>query len=374
VQHTGTAEQIRVEIPPLYTPFPYAIHPRHQYLEQRCVSWLDRVGMTAGKQESALLAVGNWAEGLAMSYPVGSDETVQLVIDWAVFYAVVDDMYTELGPVGRDIGRLTDMLARMLRTLEVPGAGLLDESTPFGQAWCDIARRCFRLAPPGVFRRWVQGHRTHFSSVAWHQSYLVAHTLPSLEEYVTLRGGAVGTAPSAAMVELTRGCEVPSAEMDQPAVRALHEAYAFLHGCDNDLVSYGKELWDTRHTQKGRDDGPVPFNIVGLLMHHDSCTLPEALERAAAFRNQAMLLLLRLVEQIRPRASQELRTYLDGIGPNIRGVLDWYLSPRTQRYTNPDGNSPRAVKYTLPITDTPPPGAEQPIPLSTASWWWDHLA
>jgi hypothetical protein len=373
VEHSGISERIRIEIPPLYCPFPYAIHPRHSELEQRCLSWLGELGVSTGEQARALLAVGNWAEGLACSYPVGTDETVQLVIDWAVFYAVVDDLFTELGPVGRDIARLTKMLSRMLRTLEVPDVGLLDESNPFAAAWCDIARRFLALAPPGVYRRWVQGHRAHFISIAWHQSYAVSGTLPSLNEYISLRAGSVGTAPSAAMVELTRGCEVPSHEMDLPALRALHEAWAFIHGCDNDLVSYGKELWDTHQTNGANDTCPTPFNIVGLLMHHDSCTLPEALDRAATLRNQVMSLLLHLIERIRPHASHELQKYLTGVGPNIRGVLDWYRSPRTQRYTNPDGNSPGAVEYTLPITGTPPPTAERPIWLPTISWWWDHL-
>jgi hypothetical protein len=342
-------------------------------MEQRCLSWLSDLRFSVGEQPRALLAVGNWAEGLACSYPVGTEETVQLVIDWAVFYAVVDDMYTELGPAGRDIGRLTDMLFRLLRTLEVPDSGLLDDSNPFGAAWCDIARRLIELAPPGVYRRWVQGHRAHFSSVAWHQSYLVSRTLPSLNEYISLRGGSVGTAPSAAMVELTRGCQIPSEEMDQPAVRALHEAWAFLHGCDNDLVSYGKELWDTHYRRGADEDLAAPFNIVGLLMHHDHCTLAEALDRAATLRNHVMVLLLGLIDRIRPNASDEMRKYLDGVGPNIRGVLDWYLSPRTQRYTNPDGNSPGVVEYTLTITDTAPFTTEIPILLPTMSWWWDHL-
>ncbi|MEV0621702.1 terpene synthase family protein [Nonomuraea sp. NPDC050404] len=364
---------IHIDIPPLYCPYPFAIHPRQPELSQRCVEWLDKVGMSGGEQERALLAIGNWAEGLAMSYPVGSDESVQLVIDWAVYYAVVDDMYTELGPVGRDLGRLSEMLARMLRTLEVPDSGLLERGSPFADAWCDIAQRCHDLAPPGVFRRWVQGHRTHFFSVVLHQSYLLAGTYPGLNEYVTLRGGAVGTPPSAAMVELTRDCEVPSHEWDVPAVRALHEAWAFMHGCDNDLASYGKELWDVRHTQTDHDGSTVPFNIVGLIMHHSGCGLSEALELAASYHNRAMHFAVRMMDQLRPGASTAMRTYLDGVGPNIRGVLDWYLCPRTQRYRNPDGKTPDGVTYTLPIVDTPPPGSAEPIPLPTASWWWDLL-
>jgi hypothetical protein len=373
VQDSEKSEAIRIEIPPLYCPFPYAIHPRYRELEQRCLSWLDSYGVSAGEQERALLGIGNWAEGLSCSYPVGSDETVQLVIDWAVFYAVLDDLYTELGPVGRDVGRLTRMLSRMLRTLEVPDAGLLDEGNPFFAAWCDIARRCLAQAPAAVHRRWVQGHRAHFAAVAWQQSFAVSRSLPSLNEYVTLRGANVGTAPSAAMVELTRGCEVPSEEMDLPALRVLHEAWGFIHGCDNDLVSYGKELWDARHGIGAEDPSPTPCNIVGLLIRHHGCTLPEALDQAVTWRNQAMSLLLLIIERIRPHASQELQEYLAGVGPNIRGVLDWYLSPRTQRYTNPDGKSPGAVEYTLPITDTPPRIGEKPLRLPTISWWWDCI-
>lgn len=369
---SAASQPIRVEIPPLYCPFPYAIHPQHPEMEQRCLAWLSDLGVSQFEQAKALLAIGNWAEGLACSYPVGAREAVQLVIDWAVFYAVVDDMFTELGPLGRDLARLAKHLSRMLRTLEVPKSGLAGD-TPFEKAWQDIAQRCFDLAPPQVFRRWTQGHRTHFACVAWHQSFLSAGRLPSLNEYISLRGGAVGTAPSAAMVELTRGCEVPSDEMDTPAGRALHEAWAFLHGCDNDLASYGKELWDTRHTHTTDATRSTPFNIVGLLMHERGCGLSEALDRVAALRNQVMLLLVRLIERLRPGASSPMRSYLAGVGPNIRGVLDWYLCPRTGRYTNPDGKSPGAVQYTFTITDTPPSTTEVPTDLPTMSWWWDHV-
>jgi terpene synthase-like protein len=369
---SAASQAIDVDIPPLFCPFPYAIHPEYQAMDQRCLTWLTQVGVSQVEQAKALLAVGNWAEGLACSYPVGAREAVQLVIDWAVFYAVVDDMFTELGPLGRDLARLAKHLSRMLRTLEVPNSGLTGD-TPFERAWRDIAQRCFDLAPPQVFRRWVQGHRAHFACVAWHQSFLVAGRLPNLNEYISLRGGAVGTAPSAAMVELTRGCEVPSEEMDSPAARALHEAWAFLHGCDNDLISYGKELWDARHARTTAETSATPFNIVGLMMHERGCDLPEALAQTVTLRNQVMLLLLRLVERLRRRASAPMRTYLDGVGPNIRGVLDWYLCPRTTRYTNPDGKSPGAVRYAFDIIETAPAARQVPTDLPTMSWWWDHV-
>lgn len=371
MESSAALQPIVVEIPPLYCPFPYAIHPSHPEMELRCLAWLRDLGVSHGEQAKALLAVGNWAEGLACSYPIGANEAVQLVIDWAVFYAVVDDMFTELGPLGRDLARLAKHLSRMLRTLEVPNSGLTGD-TPFERAWQHIAQRCLDLAPPGVFRRWVQGHRAHFACVAWHQSFLMSGKLPSLNEYISLRGGAVGTAPSAAMVELTRGCEVPSAELDTPAARALHEAWAFLHGCDNDLVSYGKELWDTRHTHTTDETRGTPVNIVGLLMREHRCELPAALERAASLRNQVMHLVLRLIERLHPRASSPMRTYLAGLGPNVRGVLDWYQCPRTRRYTDPDTKSPGAIKYSFTITDTPPAAIEVPRGLPTMAWWWDH--
>ncbi|WP_406481729.1 terpene synthase family protein [Streptomyces sp. NBC_01615] len=361
-------EQIRISIPPLYTPFPPETpHPKAESLVEQGRAWISSFPFFGEELPRATIEAGRFGEASCLCWPTGSEETVRLSVDWALTLITMDDLVSDLGADSHNVPLVVDTLSRVARTLEYPESGVQDDANPFAAPWHDIARRFHQYATPAVHRRWVEGHRSLFSGAVWQQSVAQAGVLPSLNEYLSMRMQTIGVLASGAMTELTGGYEVPGREMDSPAVRAVNEAWSLIMACDNDLFSYGKELWQSRH---GEADN---LNLVSLCINRHGHTLDQALEQVAALRNRAMALLVQLSERLALTGSIELRTYLLQAGQVIRAGEDWQLDPRTRRYTSPHGSPPADIKFTADIVASPAAGTWTGGPLPTIDWWWDQL-
>jgi len=369
----STVEKVRFEIPSLYCPIPFAIHPSTDVLRERTDAWLEKYDFFALDGVRSLVTGSNWVEADGLTWPVGDEETMQVIADWSIIICALDDLVME-GRGDSDAGNgnaamMWKASSRLLRILEVPDAQLIGEPNPFLAPWRDAAQRFKDAASPTQHRRWIDGHRGFFNGVAWERSLVAGDKLPTLNEYACVRMHTIGVGPARAAIEFTRRIDVPDWEMDSPAVRAINEAWGLLNGWDNDLFSYSK---DRPVGPDGAYGVPV-LNLVGLLVLTHGYTLPEALTHAVDLRNQVMSLFVRLRAQLMPTASPELREYLEGVGCAIRGVLEWHVRPRTSRFTEVGGKGQSEIEFTVDITDTPVAKHTKPIELPAIAWWWDLL-
>ncbi|GAA3433970.1 terpene synthase family protein [Kutzneria kofuensis] len=69
---------------------------------------------------------------------------------------------------------------------------------------------------------------------------------PSLNDYAHMRQHTAGGLATTSWIEIVDGAEIPAAELDSPAVRALSELAFTIAAWDDDLFSYGKETWFAR--------------------------------------------------------------------------------------------------------------------------------
>lgn len=88
-------------------------------------------------------------------------------------------------------------------------------------------------------------------------------------------------------------------------------------------------------------------------------------------RDRVMVLFLRLRDQVLPRASHELETYLIDLGQFVRGHLDWTLS--CERYTNLSDDSQAITRLPTTWKQRPADDSLQPVRVPSIAWWWEQL-
>ncbi|GAA1596414.1 hypothetical protein GCM10009678_92960 [Actinomadura kijaniata] len=354
---TDTSPAAPLRPPPFYCPVEPAIHPRADEIERRAIEWIDRVAFHRDDTDRARLLGTNSAEFYARFAPQGVEHNVQMAAHWVYWGFAFDDARCDAGPFSARPDRFLAMTGPLQRALEVPHGAFGDD--PLVTALQDIGRSFQECATPVQVRRFHDAHRAWLFAVAWQISNRARGHMPDLADYTTMRLHSAGGAPTLAMLEIACGAEVPGREMDAPAVRALTEMAVTVASWDNDLHSYNKECGQ-RHTDQ---------NIINVLVHHEGYAPHEALERAVGMRDRVMSRFLELRERVRPRASRELRLYLDCLGHAIRGNIDWAFE--TLRYNHRDVTS-------LPLgapewADRPSDAGTRPLPIPAVAWWWDRL-
>ncbi|MBB2910322.1 hypothetical protein FHS43_001585 [Streptosporangium becharense] len=357
---------LRIDLPPAYCPIPAEINDNFEECKRRGLSWMGEHGFCPDDAARLRVADTDSAEWCAQAMPHAGPERLQVATDWTYLMFVFDDLFCDTGESSTNTNAFVEAAARIMHLFEAPDGATMDAANPFTAPIRDLALRVRRCATPAQVRRWIEAHRTWLLGVAWQIAAQSSGTRLSLNDYTVMRLGTCGGLPCAAMVEEE---EVPASELNGPKVRALTEAACLTAGWDNDLASYGKELWYAQQTSDARQG--IATNLVDVLIDLHGYTRDQALQEATRMRDHTTHLFVRLREQVLPTASAPLRHYVNALGTSMRATVD--VGVTTARYTNPDGAHPGAVHITSSLTDRPPVGAADPLPIPAIAWWWDLL-
>jgi hypothetical protein len=252
----------------------------------------------------------------------------------------------------------------MTRVIEVPDAPVLEDN-PWAAGLRDLRQSLERYATHTQMSRWVAAWRRYFFGLGWETLHRSQGTLPSLNEFIAMRmAGTVGMELLTTMSDIADGYELPTADLEKPAVRALTEMTWLLVALDNDLYSYHREA-----LLQGNG-----LNTIDVIAHADTCSAEEAIPKVVAMRDRVMCLFLRLRDQVREDAGWELNRYLDSLGQWVRAHIDWGLA--SPRYLMPLGvTSPSETWAKLPTTYASDPTDDNPqsLPIPAIAWWW-HCA
>lgn len=348
------------DFPPHWCPLESAVHPRVRLVEKRAEAWIGDSGMCASEEERAWVVASRSTDFYARFAPVADDERLLATALWVYFGFAFDDARCDSGPLSSRPAQFNALAGRIQRAVEAPGAEMADER--FAAPLQDVVGRFRALGTPAQVRRFAQAHRAWLSGVAWQVGNQAVGRMPGPDEYLAMRLLASGGEPTFAMLELATGQEVPEAELQRPAVRALTEMAIMVAALDNDRHSLRKEL-----TRDLADQ-----NVYTVLMAHRDLSPPEAVREAVRLRDRVLLRFLRLHDRVRPRASAALGTYLQGLRYGMRGNIEWGL--RVPRYLS-QGRLPDALE-----DGAPPRWAEEPADtrpyapegLPAIAWWWDE--
>ncbi|MEY9962533.1 hypothetical protein ABIA33_000559 [Streptacidiphilus sp. MAP12-16] len=342
-------------VPPIFSPFPPAIHPCHEVIDRRTAEWAAMFGIGSAELRSQLVThnIGTFA---ARILPGGREEVVGILADFVLWLFGVDDGWCEEGELGRRPGELLGVLSRLLRVAQNPEVPmLLEDSLALGLR--DLRRRISEFGTVGQVARWVDALREYFLSVVWEAEHRARGTLPDLNDYTLMRiyDGATSVVPP--LLEMGHGYELQPHERDQTPVRAAAEMAYFVICWDNDLFSYHKESRTGRYF----------LNVIRVLENSLGITPEQALSMAIAQRDRVLCLFVRLCDSLRTHGSPQLRQYLDSLETFIRGAQDWGIS--SLRYTTPDDPADLPAAFRATPTDD----SQEPLGIPAISWWWDLL-
>lgn len=339
-------------VPPIFSPIPPAIHPRHAAIDAQTAAWAETFSIGNPELRARLIRhdIGTFS---AMILPDGREEVVSILADFVLWLFGVDDGYCEESDLGHRPGDLTAVLHRLLRVAQNPDTALL-ASDPLATGLRDLRARISRHGTHGQAARWIDALREYFFSVTWEADHRRAGTVPDLNDYTLMRLYDGATTVVLPLLEIAHGYELQPHERDHPATRAAAEMASFIITWDNDILSHHKE---------SRSRG-YWLNVLRVLEHHHQLSPDEALTTAVAQRDRVMCLYMRLHHHLMADASPQLHRYLASINHFIRGAQDWGIS--SHRYTTPE--DPADLPTTF--SDVPTDSSDQPLDIPVITWWW----
>lgn len=359
---TGTAEQ-HIDVPPFFCPVEPAMHPDVDVVHQRSGRWAQHIGLANGPAELERWYASTSAEFYGGMVPEAVTEHYQVAANWVYWGFSFDDAHCDEGASQTDTGSFIPIAGRLLRILDT-GDEELCRGDPHLLGLCDLMRSYRQLATATQTERWITAHRRWLFGVVQQAALRAGGGTRRIDDYFAVRLHDCGGPPTQAMFEFANAAEVPGGELHSPPVRALTELFWMVAALDNDRVSRHKE-------QLGQRDG---HNLVDAVRAARGIGEQEAADIAIAYRDRMMLLFLRLREQVRWRASEPLRMYLDSLLRGVRANIDWSL--RTPRYAvlyAADRTTPAArLRLHGSVVDTPAAEEGEPLPFPSIAWWWSQ--
>jgi len=347
----------------VWCPIEPEISPMVKQVERDALVWVDRVALYSSQTERAWVVAAQAADMFGRLTPAAAPERILLGACWMYWALAFDDARMDSGPLSYRPEQFVILAGRLNRAMEIPSAAVLS-SDPFVHAAQDLVQRLRAQATPTQLRRFQAAHLTWLFSVTWQIANRSQDRLPDLDEYLAQRMLTGGNAACYALAEIANGPEIPEAELDSPAVRALTEMAAVICGLDNDIHSAAKE--------NAQDQ--VEQNILTVLGHHHGYSLEQAIAEAGALRDQIMVRFLGLRDALLPAASTPLRLHLTTFGRSIRAALEVYqyvLRYRSRAAADQDPGRPEPPPL-IEWTNGPTPGRIDPATLPGIAWWWDR--
>src|SRR5215217_470986 len=357
---------LRIEIPPRYCPLPTATHPQAGLLSERGAAWLNGFGLGTSADQRERMLGNDCAAFYGRIMPDAQADRLQLAVDWCYLMFAFDDINCDEAPASTSIGNVVALAARVMRVLEAPEAAMGGVGDLFLPPVRDLALRGRAWATDTQIRRVIDGHRAWYFGVLWEFGFRSGGITPSLNDYAHMRQHTAGGTATTCWMEIIDGVEIPDRELASPAVRALAELAFTIAAWDDDLFSYGKELW---FAEREPTPSRCKLNLVDILIAERRHTLEQALWEAVQLCNRLTHRFIELRDRVWPVASDPLRHYLDHLTHLLRGNIEWGL--QAGRYRNPDGRSPDAVTTMGSWTDTPPTDPSTAPPIPSIAWWWD---
>ncbi|MFF8611018.1 glutamate dehydrogenase [Streptomyces sp. NPDC015346] len=364
---TPAAGPLTITLPPLYCPLQGRTHPDVELMAQRAVDWMAGYGFASTPVERARLEGTHGAVFASSLCPDAPTELLQLLVDWTYLTFTFDDDHCNDG-VNADADEFVLYSNRLMRTLEAGDAALMDPADPYTAPWIDLTRRLRHAATPSQMQRWTTGMRKWLDGEAWQISYESAKIMPDLSTFAAMRILSCAGEATFSHIGIVNGFELHATEADSPLVRAASEAAILTAAWDDDLFSYGKDLFFARAADDTRSY--LPVNAVDVVMAEHGCSLDEALTRCAELHDTFMCIFLRLRDKaLEDRPSSELRRYLACLGYVLRGNIEFGL--KAPRYTNPDAQSPGAVRTIGGWAESPSTHAHHAPDIPSITWWWN---
>ncbi|QIS23576.1 terpene synthase family protein [Nocardia terpenica] len=281
---------------------------------------------------------------------------LQVVANLFFWLWVFDDLLCDEVPPGQAANDQVVLLTKLARSAEIPSGPAVGSPYWPVASLGSLRHDLDQVASPRQVARWVAATHMYLLSNAAIAAYNTQGVIPDIDSYIALRIHSGAVKMTLMLVDVAHGYELPAEDMERPEIWALNEMVCAIVGCDNDLLTYYKEV--TR--------GGANHNLITVL-RAAGMSSAEAVHHTIAMRDRVFALFLRLRDQVAVGCGPGMRRYLDCLSNWIRAHLDWGLA--TARYHNP--HDPKHLPHDYARTSHD--ASLKPLPIPTIAWWWDLL-
>lgn len=301
-----------LRIPSLTCPFPSAVNPHVDEVDNDTLAWLCASGMIADDDQLERFRLARYGWLGARTYPYASRELCQLVTDWCVWLFAFDDAYCESDRRAAEIARTLPQLYTVVEDLD----GDEPVENVFARALLDIKARITAHGTPDQLDRWRTMTKDYLFAQVWEAANREDDVVPTIDDYIFMRRRTGAMLTVFALIDVAAEVRLTSEEWRHPAVHALTEHANDVVVWDNDLISYAKE----------RSEVNIRNNLVSVLVGHTGCTIQEAMDRIGVMRDEAIASMVALRPVTDALGSPAVSAYVRGLEYWISGSVDYSLT------------------------------------------------
>lgn len=310
--------------PPLFCPFPTAMNPHADLVQERAITWARRLHLQ--HREAAYRRLNRLQYGMLMAqaYPSASLEGLQLVADWSTWLFLLDDQCDEAG-IGREPEQMARLHAQFLAVLY--GTPPAPHADPLAHGLWDIYLRLRNQKDTEWIQRFRESVRMYFEANVWEATNRRSGRTPDVVTYCTMRPFTSAVYPCLMLIEVTENLDIPAEILQHPSVQRLGLMTNNVISWANDLVSCEKE----------RQQGDV-HNLVLVIAHEYRISLAAAMDKVVALHDaevRAFMALAWHLPTITPEIDADLERYITGMRFWMRANLDWSMAAARYRTTQP---------------------------------------
>lgn len=255
-------------IPDLRLPFATAAHPQAHLVQQLTEDWCRRFDLLRSPRVVTKFRALGYGRIMATLCPYAQLRGLALITDWNSFFFITDDQQNLAITTDR-AGFYEDLLATMRKVIADDRAPTAHDRHPLVVALRDLLHRTIPGRPEywvarlrGDLDRWLTGHLAE-------NAYRVSGTVPTVDDYISVRQDASTVLPTLDLVEMVEGATVPTALHRMPQYQTLVLGTADIMCWINDIHSLHMEQGD-------------PINFVTVLDHHQHLGVQNAIDAVAA--------------------------------------------------------------------------------------------
>lgn len=295
----------------LQCPFPSAINPHAELIEQQSIEWGCQQGIIFGRAIHAVRA-SKAGHLVAWAYPRAQRDHLQLVADWNIWLLIWDDWCGSMG-IGTNPFQLKASLDRFLAILE--GAAAAPADGPMGASLANLRDRLCAQGGRRWMRRFVDSVAEVFEVCIWEAENRAYERLPTVAEYLEKRPIAGALYPYLELADITEQIDLPAEVRAHPLIRRLTLAANNIICWANDLVSLEKDI------QEGEF-----HNLIILIQKEQRLSISQATKRVIDLHNAEVQMFLTTSTQLPSfgaAVDRDLARYIAVLTHWMRANMNW---------------------------------------------------
>lgn len=312
-------------IPNLYCPFPIAIHPLVNQIEEHTNQWVLDFDLLDDLEAVAKFRSSMFGHFIGRSFPGADFIKISAWSDLNALLFILDDQI-DAQDIIKDKESFFALMNRFIGVLQKQERCTIEEDGNVLAALSDFWLRIIAVTQEGWQRKFIKSIEDMFNGGYWQFEHLLMGKKPQLEEYMKVRQYFGAAHLSTDALEGIADIYLPQYVYEDPIVHRLTELARNTICFSNDLFSFGKE-------QQEINNGAV-FNLVMIVKEKYGLTLDQAIRKAANIHDEQIMEFIGLsqcVYKYDDHINATLKTYIDALGVLQRGNIEW-STRETARY------------------------------------------